>query len=55
MTNLFAFFTQPSAPVYFPGAPFLLASVIMAVSGVLAYFALRAKADPLPPAVQVGS
>ena len=55
MTNLFAFFTQPSAPVYFPGAPFLLASVIMAVSGVLAYFALRAKAEPLPPAVQVGS
>ncbi|TAD86810.1 MAG: MFS transporter [Bacteroidetes bacterium] len=55
MTNLFAFFTQPSAPVYFPGAPFLLASVIMAVSGVLAYFALRAKVEPVLPSVQAGS
>lgn len=41
MTNLFAAFTQPGAPVYFPGAPFLLGAVLMLGSTILAYFALR--------------
>lgn len=41
MTNLFAYFTAPGAPVYFPGSAFLLAAVLMLISAVLAYFALR--------------
>lgn len=28
MTNLFAYFTNPAHPVYFPGAPFILAAVL---------------------------
>jgi DHA1 family tetracycline resistance protein-like MFS transporter len=31
MTNLFAYFTNPSHPVYFPGAPFILAAVLTIV------------------------
>lgn len=37
MTNLFAYFTQREAPVYFPGAPFLLGAVLMLASTILAY------------------
>lgn len=37
MTNLFAYFTQKGAPVYFPGAPFLLGAVLMLASTILAY------------------
>lgn len=28
MTNLFAYFTNPAHPVYFPGAPFIMAAVL---------------------------
>jgi DHA1 family tetracycline resistance protein-like MFS transporter len=49
MTNLFAYFTAPGAPVYFPGSAFLLAAVLMLISAVLAYFALRdEKKSPSP-------
>ena len=41
MTNLFAYCTRINAPIYFPGAPFLLGSVFMLVSAFWAYFALR--------------
>ena len=41
MTNLFAYCTKINAPIYFPGAPFLLGSVFMLVSAFWAYFALR--------------
>lgn len=41
MTNLFAFFTKKSAPVYMPGAPFFLAAVLMVVSTLMAYHALK--------------
>ena len=37
MTNLFAYFTGKTAPVYFPGAPFLLGAVLMLISTILAY------------------
>lgn len=37
MTNLFAYFTSKSAPVYFPGAPFLLGAFMMLISTVLVY------------------
>jgi DHA1 family tetracycline resistance protein-like MFS transporter len=41
MTNLFAYFTQPSAPIQFAGAPFLLGSLLMAGSTLIAYFTLQ--------------
>jgi len=41
MTNLFAYFTGPKAPVYFPGAAFLLGSLFMLLSTIWAYYALR--------------
>ena len=41
MTNLFAYFTSTKAPVYFPGASFLLGSVFMLLSAIWAYYALR--------------
>jgi DHA1 family tetracycline resistance protein-like MFS transporter len=37
MTNLFYYFTHKSAPVYFPGAPFLLGAILLAASTFLAY------------------
>ncbi|MDB5197833.1 MAG: tetracycline resistance efflux pump [Flaviaesturariibacter sp.] len=43
MTNLFAYFTQPSAPVQFSGAPFLLAAILMLLSTLLAYNTLKTK------------
>jgi DHA1 family tetracycline resistance protein-like MFS transporter len=46
MTNLFAFFTKKgSTPVYLPGAPFLLAAILMIASTLLAYHALRKKSN----------
>lgn len=41
MTNLFAYFTRPSAPVHFSGAAFLLASILMFISTWIAYKALH--------------
>jgi DHA1 family tetracycline resistance protein-like MFS transporter len=41
MTNLFAYFISTKAPVYFPGASFLLGSVFMLLSAIWAYYALR--------------
>ncbi|GAB4048093.1 tetracycline resistance MFS efflux pump [Spirosoma litoris] len=35
MTNLFSFFTSPAAPLYLPGAPFFLASLLIIVSASL--------------------
>lgn len=41
MTSLFAWFTSRSAPVYFPGAPFMMAAILTAVSFLIAYAALK--------------
>ena len=41
MNNLFAWFTKPTAPVYFPGVSFLLGSVLILISTYLAYRTLR--------------
>lgn len=41
MTNLFAFFTKKNAPVHFSGAPFLLGSILMLGSAIIAYVVLR--------------
>jgi DHA1 family tetracycline resistance protein-like MFS transporter len=43
MTNLFAFYTRPSAPVHFAGAPFLLGALLMMMSTLLAYSFLKVK------------
>ena len=43
MSNLFAFFTGPIAPFYFPGAPFMLAALLMLLSCLFAYKTLRTK------------
>lgn len=41
MTNLFAYFTRRNAPIHFSGAPFLLGSILMLGSAVVAYAVLR--------------
>ncbi len=41
MTSLFSYFTQPTAPFHFAGAPFLLGSILMALSLFFAYRTLR--------------
>ena len=41
MTQLFAYFTSSAAPVYFPGAPFLLGAVLTLISLLLAIRFLR--------------
>jgi MFS transporter, DHA1 family, tetracycline resistance protein len=43
MTNTFSYFTGASAPFYFPGAPFALGALLMLISLLLAYRALRLK------------
>lgn len=41
MNNLFAWFTRPSAPVYFPGVSFLLGAILIVASTYVAYHTLR--------------
>jgi DHA1 family tetracycline resistance protein-like MFS transporter len=41
MTNLFAFFTKPSAPFQFAGAPFLLGAILMLASTILSYTSMK--------------
>ena len=41
MTNLFSFYTLPSAPVYFPGAPMLMAAILTLTSAYLARRSLK--------------
>lgn len=36
MTYVFYYFTNPGAPVHLPGAPFIIASVLLLLSAVLA-------------------
>lgn len=40
MNNLFAYFTSPKAPIYFPGAPFILGFILCAFSTWFAYYNL---------------
>lgn len=44
MTELFARFTSPEAPIYFPGTPFLLGAFLTAISIALAVRSLRGNA-----------
>jgi DHA1 family tetracycline resistance protein-like MFS transporter len=41
MTGLFAFFTAEAAPVYFPGAPFMMGAVLTVISLIISYVALN--------------
>lgn len=41
MTNLFSWFTRPQASLRFPGAPFLMAAVLVLISSFLAYRSLH--------------
>jgi MFS transporter, DHA1 family, tetracycline resistance protein len=41
MTNLFAYFTSPKTPVFFPGAPFLMGAFLTALSVMFAMRTLR--------------
>lgn len=43
MTNLFSYFTEASAPFYFPGAPFLLGAIFMIIACIWSYRALHVK------------
>lgn len=43
MNNLFFYFTHAEAPVYLPGAPFFLGSILMAISAVIAFKILHKK------------
>ena len=51
MMNLFAHFSKPNAPVFFPGAPFLAAAICCLVSLLLS---MRSLAHYVAPKVQVG-
>lgn len=44
MNNLFKYFSEGSAPVFFPGAPFLLGALFMLASAVVAYFIFQKEA-----------
>lgn len=43
MTNLFYYFTHDKAPFEFSGAPFFLASILMAISAIIIYFTFQRK------------
>lgn len=43
MANIFGHFTGSAAPVYFPGAPFIIGGVLMVASAATAYYALHKK------------
>jgi DHA1 family tetracycline resistance protein-like MFS transporter len=46
MTGIFTYFTSSSAPVLFPGAPFLLGGIFMLASCLIAYYALKKTPHP---------
>ncbi|HEU0063912.1 MAG TPA: TCR/Tet family MFS transporter [Flavisolibacter sp.] len=48
MTNLFAYFTRPGASVHFSGAPFLLGSILLMISAVVAYLVLKTEKELIP-------
>lgn len=48
MNNLFSYFTKSAAPIYFPGAPFLLGAVLMLLSAIIAYYVLRSEKKVVP-------
>ncbi len=47
MTSLFAYFTKPGNPIYFPGASFLMGAVFMIISASIAYIVLKGETKPI--------
>ncbi len=47
MTSLFAYFTKPGNPIYFPGASFLMGAVFMIISAAIAYTVLKRETKPI--------
>jgi DHA1 family tetracycline resistance protein-like MFS transporter len=41
MTGIFYYFTKEQTPFEFAGAPFLLASILMTISALMAYYSFR--------------
>lgn len=41
MTGLFSYFTSASAPVYFPGAPFMMGAILTFLSVIMTFYALK--------------
>jgi DHA1 family tetracycline resistance protein-like MFS transporter len=41
MTGIFYYFTKEQTPFEFAGAPFLLASILMTISAMMAYYSFR--------------
>jgi DHA1 family tetracycline resistance protein-like MFS transporter len=52
MTALYSYFTKADAPVYFPGAPFLMGAILFIISSVLAYLALKKDHQQLKTAAE---
>ena len=50
MTNLFAWAIMPGNPIYLPGAPFFLGSLLMLMSAIMAYISFRKHHKPLAKA-----
>ncbi len=48
MTNLFAYFTRPGAPIYFPGAPYLAGGVFTIIAIIITSSALKTYVQPAP-------
>lgn len=55
MTNLFAYFTSPGAPVHFAGAPFLMGSVLALASLLFTLRSLAHYRHPAPVAQQTSA
>jgi DHA1 family tetracycline resistance protein-like MFS transporter len=49
MTGLFARFTRPSAPVHFPGAPFMMGAILLLISALLAFRSLHGGRSAISP------
>lgn len=47
MTNLFAWFTKPGTSVHFSGAPFLLGSILLMISALVAFSVLKKEKTPV--------
>ena len=41
MTNLFAWSIRPGSPIYLPGAPFFLGSLLLVISAVIAFISFK--------------
>lgn len=50
MNNLFYFFTKKGAPIYFPGAPFMMGALLMVISLLFAMYYLKRRLQPVTPA-----